>query len=187
MASLSRFCFLLLAAVASGVSAHFTLDAPSTRGMQESIMVNGPCGGFNTVAAKRQEFPISGSVIKLTSEHTTATAKFNWVPGAAPAAADFTNTAVAHPATADLSITKAGATQSAPVDLSAFAKVGDVGTIQLVFDGGDGSLYQCSDVVLTAAVTNTPPTGTSSAAGLDIVVAARAALLAGAVAAVALM
>ncbi|KAJ3167968.1 hypothetical protein HDU88_001915 [Geranomyces variabilis] len=189
MAPITRFC-LLLAAFAGVAQAHFTLDSPQTRGMEESKEPTAPCGGYDTISSPRQNFPISGGVIKLTSEHTTASTKFFFVPGAAPAAADFTNNSTAHAATTDLSITKAGPTQSAPVDLSSFAKVGDVGTIQLIFNGGDGSLYQCSDVVLTAAVAASPaPTGTNSAAGRGMVAmsAAGAAMLAGAVAVVALL
>ncbi|KAI8588504.1 hypothetical protein BDZ88DRAFT_397186 [Geranomyces variabilis] len=187
MAPITRFC-LLLAAFAGVAQAHFTLDSPKSRGMEESKEPTGPCGGFDTIASPRNEFPISGGVIKLTSEHTTASAKFFFVSGAAPAAADFTNNSTAHPATADLAITKAAPTQSAPVDLSSFAKVGDVGTIQLIFNGGDGNLYQCSDVVLTAAVSPSPtPSGTSSAAARGIVAVSAAGILAGAVAAVALL
>ncbi|KAJ3175693.1 hypothetical protein HDU87_005836 [Geranomyces variabilis] len=185
MAPITRFC-LLLAAFAGVAQAHFTLDSPQTRGMDEDKEPTAPCGGFDTISNPRQNFPISGGVIKLTSEHTTASTKFFFVSGAAPAAADFTNSSLSHSAAADLAITKAGPTQSATVNLSSFAKVGDVGTIQLIFNGGDGNLFQCSDVMLTAAVTPAPATGTS-AAGRGMVASAGAAIVAGAVAVVALL
>lgn len=57
-----------------------------------------------------------------------------------------------------------GPAESVPIDLTKYpeAKDGAPATIQVVFDGGDGLLYQCSDVLLGNAGANGNGNGTAA-------------------------
>jgi hypothetical protein len=56
-----------LAAFASVVSSHFTMEFPVVRGFDEDKLPQFPCGSFNTEGVKgRTPFPITGGEISLT-------------------------------------------------------------------------------------------------------------------------
>ncbi|KAG0333242.1 hypothetical protein BG004_000918 [Podila humilis] len=130
----------------STVLAHFTLDYPKSRGFNDALEPNAPCGGFDEIK-NRTDFPISKGFFTINSHHATAKVKVNVVTGNSPTAADFLAAAgtpaqsvdVPHP---DLSCIS--------LDLSSFkgATAGTNATIQIVYDGGDSPLYQCADVTL---------------------------------------
>ncbi|PMD54721.1 uncharacterized protein K444DRAFT_667373 [Hyaloscypha bicolor E] len=61
-----------LAAFTSLASAHFNLDYPTARGLDEDTLGTFPCGGQNTVSTNRTSFPISGGSIALTMGYIDA-------------------------------------------------------------------------------------------------------------------
>ncbi|KAG0251474.1 hypothetical protein BG011_007590 [Mortierella polycephala] len=129
--------------------AHFTLDYPSTRGLIEAQEPTAPCGGFDTVGARTQ-FPLTKGFIQIDSGHPRSEVKVNVVYGDNPSAADFT-TAAGTPA-ASLSVDHPG-NVCVTVDLADFKGAADNinATIQVVYNGGDSPLYQCTDVVLVTS------------------------------------
>ncbi|KAJ3005653.1 hypothetical protein HKX48_000563 [Thoreauomyces humboldtii] len=161
MSPLSALLFLALVAFAS---AHFQLVNPTTRFFDDDQEPSAPCGGDNVVSTTRQSFPISNGAIQYNSFHTQSTAAFFFVTGASP---DFTTNATRHQISPDTTLNSIGPGQSAVIDLSTIANVtvGSVGTLQVIFNGGDGFLYQCSDVVLTAANATAPVATTPKSAG----------------------
>lgn len=60
---------ILALALAPVAFAHFNLNYPETRGFDEDKEPTGPCGGYDTVASQRTDFPISGGPIQLTLGH----------------------------------------------------------------------------------------------------------------------
>ncbi|KAF9335503.1 hypothetical protein BG006_011359 [Podila minutissima] len=155
----------------SAAMAHFTLDYPTSRGFNDDNEPNAPCGGFDAVS-NRTQFPISKGFLTIDSHHPTAQVKINVVYGNSPAAADFTAAAatparsvsVAHPGHSCLQL-----------DLSSFkgAASGTNATIQIVYNGGDSPLYQCTDVTLitsanldqTKCITDNGGSSTPSSSG----------------------
>ncbi|KAG0038429.1 hypothetical protein BGZ82_000253 [Podila clonocystis] len=133
----------------SAAMAHFTLDYPASRGFNDDNEPNAPCGGFDSVS-NRTQFPISKGFLTIDSHHPTAQVKINVVYGNSPAAADFT-AAAATPASS-VSVTHPGHS-CLQFDLSSFkgAANGTNATIQIVYNGGDSPLYQCTDVTLVTS------------------------------------
>lgn len=66
--SLSLSLLSLLPLVAS----HFTLDYPTSRGFDEDIEDQAPCGGFNSVGA-RSQWNFNDGKVQIDSHHDTAT------------------------------------------------------------------------------------------------------------------
>ncbi|KAI8147805.1 hypothetical protein BJV82DRAFT_507312 [Fennellomyces sp. T-0311] len=145
---MTRLGFLAIAAAAlsalQGVSAHYQLTYPQSRGFAEDSQPLAPCGGFNTVGS-RSEFPLQDGFVQINSGHTDYTYEVKFIDNSNPSTNDFNNATViakgsrSYPAEACL-----------PVDLGsvAGASAGTNGTIQITYDGGDGTLYQCADVTL---------------------------------------
>jgi hypothetical protein len=139
---------LLLATVLQSVLAHFTLDYPATRGFNEDTEATVPCGHFDTVG-NRTQFPLTNGFLEIYSGHTSWSYTVNVVLGDSPVVADFSSNASqigsgsrSYPEKACLS-----------VDLSKNSAIKDGvnGTLQIVYNGGDGLLYQCTDVTFTSA------------------------------------
>ncbi|KAF9423184.1 hypothetical protein BGZ94_008365 [Podila epigama] len=128
--------------------AHFTLDYPKTRGFNEGTEHNAQCGGFNTVSARAQ-FPINDGFLVIDSHHPKAQVKVNVVYGNNPSSADFT-AATATPVST-VSLSQPGQSCLRFRIDSPRAVNGANATIQVVYDGGDSPLYQCSDVTLSSA------------------------------------
>ncbi|KAF9184675.1 hypothetical protein BGZ51_008642 [Haplosporangium sp. Z 767] len=133
----------------SAAMAHYTLDYPPTRGLNEDQEPTAPCGGFNTAGARTQ-FPLTKGFVQINSGHARSEVKVNVVYGNDPSVADFT-TAAGTPA-ASLSVDHPGKV-CVPVDLANFKGATDNtnATIQIVYNGGDSPLYQCTDVVLVTS------------------------------------
>jgi hypothetical protein len=62
----------LLSALAASTTAHFNLDYPAARGFNEDLLVQFPCGSFNTPSSNRTLWPLTGGVIQLTMGHVQA-------------------------------------------------------------------------------------------------------------------
>ncbi|RUS16109.1 hypothetical protein BC937DRAFT_91606 [Endogone sp. FLAS-F59071] len=142
---------LLAALSASLVSAHYQLTYPAARGFVEDQEPTAPCGGFNSLQ-NRTEFPISGGFLEIYSEHVKATFQINLVFSSNPQDSDFTaadnssveNTNVNNPGNICFPLSLSGIAQ---------AKNGTNATIQTIYNAGDGTLYQCADVVLVTNAT----------------------------------
>ncbi|ORZ32043.1 hypothetical protein BCR44DRAFT_1463459 [Catenaria anguillulae PL171] len=149
---------ILAAALAHVASAHYILTSPKTRGMIEEQQPNPPCGGFNDVQAERTKWPM-GNPIGITAYH--ANAAFSIFVSLSPkpmAMSDFTEYSSSRldrvgKHTIEFPLDKGGS--------EAFLKAmqvkevrelaGKSATIMTRYDGGDGTLYQCGDVVFEAA------------------------------------
>jgi hypothetical protein len=135
----SGLIVLLLAAISS-VQAHYQLTYPQSRGFVDTNEPTAPCGGFNTVNTTRSQFPIKGGFLEINSEHVQYQYTVHLALNGNPTAADFTgsNTTVANG-------TNSFPEQAClPVDLSSVSGAvdGAVGTLQIVYNAGDGLLYQ---------------------------------------------
>ncbi|KAH9043732.1 hypothetical protein EDB85DRAFT_2205590 [Lactarius pseudohatsudake] len=131
--------FALLTSVTTVVNAHFQVSYPLPRGpFVEDDEVNF-CDNYVHAVSNRSEFPLSGGYVTLNSEHP------NW------SLAVLLST-VQDPTSFDNFTTSSGQQQFVRDFAMAF-KTGANVTIQLVFNGGDGSLYQCSDLTLSKSFT----------------------------------
>ncbi|KAH9006004.1 hypothetical protein EDB86DRAFT_3061712 [Lactarius hatsudake] len=158
--------FALLAGVVTVVNAHFQVSYPPPRGpFDEDNEVNF-CDNYVNAVSNRSEFPLSGGFVTLNSEHTS------W------SLAILLST-VQDPTSFNNFTTSSGQQQFArnfasgsgeggfciPLDLNNTGISGVQNnanvTIQFLFNGGDGSLYQCADLTLVSC-SNGTSTGTSS-------------------------
>ncbi|KAI9263167.1 hypothetical protein BDA99DRAFT_407798, partial [Phascolomyces articulosus] len=131
--------------VLQSVSAHYQLTYPQSRGFNEDREPTAPCGGFDSVSS-RSQFPLQNGFVQINSGHTDYTYEVKLVTNSTnPTASDFTSAPTVakgsrnYPADACL-----------PIDLGNVQglSAGTNATIQVVYDGGDGLLYQCADVTL---------------------------------------
>ncbi|EIW64881.1 uncharacterized protein TRAVEDRAFT_159607 [Trametes versicolor FP-101664 SS1] len=141
----------------AAVSAHFQLQYPPPRGDFVEDKEPTFCDGYSTAVSNRTVFPTTGGKISINSEHP------QWTLGGIIAT-------VQNPDSFD-NFTVNGAFQYVvpffktsgeggfcfPLDLAAQnisgAQNGANVTIQLIFDGGDGQLYQCADLTLSDSAT----------------------------------
>ncbi|KAI8883395.1 hypothetical protein K501DRAFT_184670 [Backusella circina FSU 941] len=143
----SSLTFLVAALVsAQAVLAHYQLVYPVSRGFSEAIEANGPCGGYDIVQSPRTQFPLKNGFAEINSEHTSYKYTINLLVNNNPTSADFTSANLKQVATGSRSYPEAACLS---VDLSsANVTSGTNATIQIIYDAGDGQLYQCTDVVL---------------------------------------
>ncbi|POY72390.1 hypothetical protein BMF94_4694 [Rhodotorula taiwanensis] len=144
-----------LAALPLLASAHFTLDYPYSRGFDEDLEPQF-CGGFSTPSSGRTPFPLSGSApVLIDSHHPSAIVgmfiSFDSNPSNFSA---FNQTASGQQY--GLLDPFGGISGTGEfcfrVDIASLGVSGltngSVATLQVEFNGGDGSLFQCSDLVL---------------------------------------
>ncbi|KAF8559403.1 hypothetical protein OG21DRAFT_1474348 [Imleria badia] len=150
---------VFVAALAAVANAHFQLQYLLPRGpfVQDSEPLF--CDGYINAVSNRTVFPISNGVIDLNSEHPTWTAgviistvqdptsfpDFNSSSGSGEGKFCF-----------PINITASG--------VSGIQDGANV-TIQVIFDRGDGILYQCADLTLSANAT-VPSNATSGCANI---------------------
>ncbi|WWC66454.1 uncharacterized protein I206_100356 [Kwoniella pini CBS 10737] len=138
--------------VTSSALAHFTLDYPTSRGFDDD---NEPqyCGGFPNVASTRQPFPLGQGPIHIDSHHNLATVVAFISTSSNPTSFDDFNTTsngTSIPLASSIFQVKEG-------DSCFNVNLGNLGvglingsqvTLQVQYDGGDGNLYQCTDLIL---------------------------------------
>lgn len=140
--------------------AHFTLNYPPSRGFNEGNEVNF-CDGFNNPSANRTEFPIGGTgIVTITSEHPMAELLVGLSTLNDPTMfTDFNHTqnGTAYPFLVPFIVMHAQGDACLPVNPSSLGisevHDGANATIMVQFDGPDGVLYQCADIVLSANAT----------------------------------
>ncbi|KAH9937484.1 uncharacterized protein B0H18DRAFT_199471 [Fomitopsis serialis] len=151
----------VLSALVSAVSAHFHLQYPSPRGpfnMQNELTF---CDAYGQVTTNRTVFPLSNGYYLLTSEHPlwTLGVIISTVPDP-DNFANFTDSQGNDQMAVNYFETSGEGAFCAPIDIGAanIAGVQDGSnvTIQFIFDGGDGELYQCADLTLSANMTSIP-------------------------------
>ncbi|KZP04550.1 hypothetical protein FIBSPDRAFT_722752 [Athelia psychrophila] len=151
-----------LAGLVSVVSAHFQLQYPLPRGVFVEDDEPTFCDGYTQAVSNRTVFPLSNGVISMNSEHPA------WTVGVIISTAqnptsfnDFNNSAPAVPffqttgegiACFEIDLLKSG--------ISGLVDGANI-TIEVVFDGGDGQLYQCADLTLSSNI-STPSNATSA-------------------------
>ncbi|CAK5280132.1 unnamed protein product [Mycena citricolor] len=159
------FTALALSSVLAVANAHFQLQFPPPRGVFVQDSEPTFCDGYNS-PANRTSFPLTGGFLTLNSEHPS------WTAGIfATSKANPTNFS-------DFSTTVTNFFQDTgegvfcfPINLSSFSDGQNV-TIEVIFNGGDGQLYQCADLTVSKsatiasdiACTNATSSGSSAAA-----------------------
>ncbi|KAJ6549896.1 hypothetical protein B0H19DRAFT_1264782 [Mycena capillaripes] len=102
--------------------------------------------GYDNVASSRTIFPLSGGFFSLNSEHTSWTVGANLFTKANPTTFQDFNSAVV-----PFSPMSGAGIFCMSLDLSKTNDVqdGQNVTLQFVYDGGDGELFQCADLTLS--------------------------------------
>ncbi|KZV77634.1 hypothetical protein PENSPDRAFT_645265 [Peniophora sp. CONT] len=152
-------CFATLASIlAVGVQAHFQLSYPEPRGPFVEDDEPMFCDNYVNAVDNRTTFPISGGYIILNSEHTSWT--FGVEISTKQNPTSFANFTANNTDNGQDQLVRQFATGSGegsiciPLDLNSTGisgvKDGANVTLQFIFDGGDGELFQCADVTLAA-------------------------------------
>ncbi|KAE9410821.1 hypothetical protein BT96DRAFT_912264 [Gymnopus androsaceus JB14] len=168
------FTFLILSGLAAVASAHFQLQFPEPRGVFN--MDNEPtfCDGYDTVASNRTSFPIgSNGLISLNSEHPQWTATVLITNVSNPTSFDnftqitpFFQESIEGLFCMHFDLSSTNVTSAGGIPL----QNGDNVTMQILYNGGDGNLYQCADLTLSDSATTSSiscTNTTSSAFGLS--------------------
>ncbi|KAI8910755.1 hypothetical protein BC831DRAFT_517640 [Entophlyctis helioformis] len=142
--SLAARILLLLALCLGAVHAHFQLVTPPPRLYDDLLEFDPPCGGSNTTMA-RIAFPQKGGVLSIKAFHGNANMTFNIAFKDPLVQQDFTAKFLPDRVIATIGPYSLGPHR--PV-WTADAKNGANATLQLTFSGGDGMLYQCTDIVI---------------------------------------
>ncbi|KZT74822.1 hypothetical protein DAEQUDRAFT_636720, partial [Daedalea quercina L-15889] len=152
---------VLLGGLVSAVSAHFQLQYPGPRGTFVETEEVYFCDNYGEVTTNRTAFPLSNGHYLINSEHPI------WTLGVLVSTvqdpnnfANFTDSKGSYQMAVNYFETSGEGSFCAPIDLSAanIAGVQDGAnvTLQFVFDGGDGELYQCADLTLSADLSSIP-------------------------------
>ncbi|KAJ3571347.1 hypothetical protein NP233_g3816 [Leucocoprinus birnbaumii] len=141
---LSAFVLLISTVV---VNAHFQISFPPPRG--RFVEDNEPnfCDGYTNVTTNRTQFPLTGGFITLNSEHPQWSAAFYISNSSNPNSFnDFTQVNSFFQVSGE-----GGFCIPLNFATSNFTGLqnGENVTIQMLFNGGDGNLFQCADVTLT--------------------------------------
>ncbi|KAJ6562163.1 hypothetical protein B0H19DRAFT_1026950 [Mycena capillaripes] len=141
----------LLASLTVLANAHFQLQFPAPRGVFVEDDEPNFCDGYDNPAANRTAFPLTGGFYSLNSEHTAWTAGVALSTLANPTKfSDFLSVVPFFTDSGEgifcfnLDFSKTNATG---------LKDGQNVTLEIIFDGGDGQLFQCADLTLSSTVT----------------------------------
>ncbi|KAG6334926.1 hypothetical protein ID866_4168 [Astraeus odoratus] len=144
-------------ALAAATKAHFQLQYPIPRGPFVEDSEPTFCDGYTNAVSNRTVFPLTNGLINLNSEHPQWTAGVIVSTKQDPSSfADF-NSSSGYQMAVQFFQTSGEGQYCFPIDLAASGisgvQDGANVTIQIVFDGGDGELYQCADLTLSSNVT----------------------------------
>ncbi|KAI6007936.1 hypothetical protein EDC04DRAFT_925358 [Pisolithus marmoratus] len=145
---------LVLSAVAN---AHFQLQYPAPRGPFNVDQEPTFCDGYTDAVSDRTVFPLANGVINLNSEHPQWTAGVVVSTKQDPTSFSDFNSSSGYQMAVPWFQTSGEGQYCFPIDLatSGVSGIQDGAnvTIQIVYDGGDGNLYQCADLTLSANAT----------------------------------
>ncbi|PIL29581.1 hypothetical protein GSI_08217 [Ganoderma sinense ZZ0214-1] len=144
----------LLAGLLTTVSAHFQLQFPAPRGVFVEDQEPTFCDGYTNAVSNRTTFPTSKGIISLNSEHP------KWTLGGIVATVQnpdnftqFRDSSGNFQQFLPFFQTTGEGAFCINIDLASSGvsgvKDGANVTLQLIFDGGDGQLYQCADLTLS--------------------------------------
>ncbi|KAF9042094.1 hypothetical protein BJ165DRAFT_1327426, partial [Panaeolus papilionaceus] len=150
--------FTFLACLFASANAHFRLLYPGPRGAFVAADEPKFCGGHTDVTTNRTVFPLSGGIFSVRAGHP------GWTAGVIISTVSNPNNFDNFTANGQQQLVRGFAhednagTFCMPLNISA-ANIPGVGdgsnvTIQVVFEGGDGNLYQCADLTLSANLTS---------------------------------
>lgn len=150
-----------IAGMVSAVSAHFHLQYPGPRGpfVEEDEVTF--CDNYGEVTTNRTTFPLNNGHYYITTEHPVWTLGIIISTVANPNNfANFTDSSGKYQMAVNYFETSGEGSFCAPLNISAAnidgVKDGSNVTVQFIFDGGDGELYQCADLTLSADLTSIP-------------------------------
>ncbi|KAJ7636081.1 hypothetical protein DFH06DRAFT_1336227 [Mycena polygramma] len=139
---------LMLASLLALANAHFQLQFPPPRGAFVEDDEPKFCDGYDSASTNRTVFPLTGGFFSLNSEHNAWTAGVSISTKGQPATFDDFSTIVPFFKASgegivcfNLDLSKTNATGLTD---------GQNVTLEIVFDGGDGELFQCADVTLSS-------------------------------------
>ncbi|KAJ3099136.1 hypothetical protein HDU96_010814 [Phlyctochytrium bullatum] len=163
--SLLSILLLLSALVATPSRAHYVLTVPATRGFIDADEPKAPCGGFNT-PVNPVAFAAVDATVEIALTHSTGRMTINLRPSStANNSNDNTANSSAWVTLGSFNVTNPMPSVCAPppfmntfkVSVPQGFKDGDRAVLQTVFDGPDGVLYQCADVVIGSPAEALPP------------------------------
>ncbi|KAI0670114.1 hypothetical protein C8Q78DRAFT_976624 [Trametes maxima] len=148
---------LFMSGLLTAVSAHFQLQYPAPRGAFVEDEEPTFCDGYANAVSNRTVFPTKGGKISLNSEHP------QWTLGGIIATVQNPNSFDNFKENGNFQYvvpffkTSGEGGFCFPLDLASQnisgVKDGANVTLQFIFDGGDGQLYQCADVTLSDSAT----------------------------------
>ncbi|KAF9073747.1 hypothetical protein BDP27DRAFT_1215337 [Rhodocollybia butyracea] len=158
------FTALFLSGLFAVVNAHFQLQFPPPRGVFNMANEVNFCDSYTTPAPNRTDFPLTGGIISLNSEHPQWTAAVFISNASNPTSFDnFTQITSFFQESIEGSYCM-------HFDLSQTNATGLTNGENILFNGGDGNLFQCADLTIdtTADVSSQACTNaTSGALGLS--------------------
>ncbi|KAF8550890.1 hypothetical protein OG21DRAFT_1524807 [Imleria badia] len=161
--------FILATSLAAVANAHFQLQYPLPRGPFVQNSEPTFCDGYTNAVSNRTTFPISNGVINMNSEHTTWTAGVIISTDQDPTSFSDFNSSSGYQMVVPYFQTSGEGLFCFPINITASGVSGVQDgvnvTIQVIFDGGDGVLYQCADLTLSANAT-VPSNATSTCANI---------------------
>ncbi|KAF9014941.1 hypothetical protein BDQ17DRAFT_1228700, partial [Cyathus striatus] len=149
-------CSILIAlALVGSANAHFHLNYPEPRGIFVADQEPLYCGGYTNAVSNRTTFPLNEGFFTITSSHGgfTAGVAISTVQNSV-SFDNFTESEGEFQFVHPYSKEENAGTFCIPLNVSA-ANISGVTdganvTIQIIFDGGDGLLYQCADLTLSS-------------------------------------
>ncbi|KAI0005484.1 hypothetical protein BJV74DRAFT_758097, partial [Russula compacta] len=146
--------FALLISAITAANAHFQLAYPPPRGPFDDDNEVDFCDNYVQAVNNRTEFPLSGGFVTLNSEHVSWSLAILLSTVQDPTSfANFTNSTGGQQLARNFANANGTGGFCIPLDLSNTGISGvDNGanvTIQFLYNGGDGNLYQCADLTLS--------------------------------------
>jgi len=146
--------FALLTGVITIVNAHFQVAYPPPRGLFDDNNEVNFCDSYVHAVSNRSEFPLSGGFVTLNSEHPTWTLAILISIVQDPTSFNnFTNSSGGQQFVRNFASGSGEGGFCIPLNLNntgiSGVQNGANVTLQYLYDGGDGTLYQCSDLTLS--------------------------------------
>ncbi|KAL9558274.1 hypothetical protein MBANPS3_000974 [Mucor bainieri] len=145
--TLTLFSLLLLFAGIGAVRAHFQMIyPPATRGFDESKEPLAPCGGFDVPVNDNDRLSMPrSSFMTIDSGHVSYSYVIKALYSDQPTADDFTAASLRQLTDGTRTYPQAACL---PFEFGGDVQDGTKATLQIVYNGGDGLLYQCIDVIV---------------------------------------
>ncbi|KAG1889385.1 hypothetical protein F4604DRAFT_1712116 [Suillus subluteus] len=153
--------------LSAAVQAHFQMQYPIPRGPFVEDSEPTFCDGYTNAVNNRTIFPLSNGIINMNSEHPLWTAEVIVSTYQNPDNFSDFNSSSGYQTVVPFFQQSGEGLYCFPIDLAAAAvnvsgiEDGANVTIQVLFNGGDGNLYQCADLTLSSNMT-APPANASS-------------------------